>query len=298
MTLMVLATGTVGILFLASALPPFRTRGMKVRVEPFLHGLAGKTSRLLVRPGRRSPRWFTDALSAAGLLGSSELLVRLDRSGREPDEIGFRIEQLAWGAGAFLGALVVLVVAGFTGPFFVSPPALAAACVAGASGFLARDWYLSKEIERRHQILKEQLPTALDHLTLALMAGESIAGAIERVKDSASGVVAEELGRVSSDIRGGATVIEALDNFRARAPGGSIGRFVDALCVAMERGTSLTDVLRAQADDAREAKRRHLLELGGRREVLMLVPVVFLIMPVVVLFALYPGLVSLDLLVP
>ncbi len=41
-----------------------------------------------------------------------------------------------------------------------------------------------------------------------------------------------------------------------------------------------------------------LLEMGGRREVLMLVPVVFLIMPVVVVFALLPGLVSLELLVP
>ncbi|MFN2388126.1 MAG: pilus assembly protein TadB, partial [Actinomycetota bacterium] len=40
-----------------------------------------------------------------------------------------------------------------------------------------------------------------------------------------------------------------------------------------------------------------LLETAGRREVLMLVPVVFLIMPVVVVFALYPGIVSLDLLV-
>lgn len=33
-------------------------------------------------------------------------------------------------------------------------------------------------------------------------------------------------------------------------------------------------------------------------ELFMLVPIVFLVMPVVVLFALYPGLVSLDLLVP
>jgi tight adherence protein C len=56
--------------------------------------------------------------------------------------------------------------------------------------------------------------------------------------------------------------------------------------------------LRGQADDARDARRRHLLELGGKKEVLMLVPVVFLIMPVVVVFALYPGLVTLDLLVP
>jgi tight adherence protein C len=37
-----------------------------------------------------------------------------------------------------------------------------------------------------------------------------------------------------------------------------------------------------------------LIEAGGRREVLMLVPVVFLELPVVILFALYPGLFSLS----
>jgi tight adherence protein C len=40
--------------------------------------------------------------------------------------------------------------------------------------------------------------------------------------------------------------------------------------------------------------KRNLIEAGGRREVLMLVPVVFLELPVVILFALYPGLVSLS----
>jgi hypothetical protein len=53
-------------------------------------------------------------------------------------------------------------------------------------------------------------------------------------------------------------------------------------------------VLRAQAADVREQHKRDLIEAGGRREVLMLVPVVFLELPVVILFALYPGLFSLS----
>jgi hypothetical protein len=42
--------------------------------------------------------------------------------------------------------------------------------------------------------------------------------------------------------------------------------------VATERGTPLGDVLRAQAADVREQHKRDLIEAGGRREVLMLVP--------------------------
>jgi tight adherence protein C len=62
----------------------------------------------------------------------------------------------------------------------------------------------------------------------------------------------------------------------------------------VERGTPLAEVLRAQAADVREQRKRQLIETGGRKEVLMLVPVVFLILPVVVLFALYPGYFSLT----
>ena len=69
----------------------------------------------------------------------------------------------------------------------------------------------------------------------------------------------------------------------------SLARFVDGVVVAVERGTPLADVLRAQAVDVREAGKRALLEAGGRKEIAMMVPVVFLVLPVTVLFALFPG---------
>ncbi len=46
----------------------------------------------------------------------------------------------------------------------------------------------------------------------------------------------------------------------------------------------------------REAGKRALLESGGKKEVAMMVPVVFFILPVTMLFALFPGFVSLRLL--
>jgi tight adherence protein C len=69
----------------------------------------------------------------------------------------------------------------------------------------------------------------------------------------------------------------------------SLRRFVDGIVVAVERGTPLADVLRAQAQDVREDGRRTLMEQGGRKEILMMVPIVFLTLPVTVLFAIYPG---------
>ena len=61
------------------------------------------------------------------------------------------------------------------------------------------------------------------------------------------------------------------------------------MVVAVERGTPLADVLRAQAQDVREAGQRALMDAAGKKEIAMMVPVVFLILPVTVLFAVYPG---------
>ena len=43
----------------------------------------------------------------------------------------------------------------------------------------------------------------------------------------------------------------------------------------MKRGTPLAEVLRAQAQDAREEGRRALMEAGGRNDIAMIFPVIF-----------------------
>jgi len=79
------------------------------------------------------------------------------------------------------------------------------------------------------------------------------------------------------------------------SPSADVSRFVEAIAIASERGTPMADVLRAQAADARASSRRQLLESAGRKEILMLVPVVFFILPIVVVIALFPGIHGLDL---
>jgi len=75
----------------------------------------------------------------------------------------------------------------------------------------------------------------------------------------------------------------------------SVARFAEGLAVALERGTPVVAVLHAQAADVRESARRDLIEEGGRREIAMMFPVVFLLLPVTVVFAFFPGYVGLHL---
>ena len=94
--------------------------------------------------------------------------------------------------------------------------------------------------------------------------------------------------------RGGLAARRRLQLLGERTGLPSLARFVDGIVVAVERGTPLADVLRAQAEDVREVGRRALMESGGKKEIAMMIPVVFLVLPITVLFAVFPGIAYLS----
>ncbi len=114
------------------------------------------------------------------------------------------------------------------------------------------------------------------------------------LSDSFSNALFSELNQFLSEIHDGKSTTFALDELAKRINIPEIYRFVDALIVTMERGTPLASVLRQQAIDLREAQRREFLDLGNKAELKMMVPVVFLILPVSILFALWPSLYQLN----
>jgi tight adherence protein C len=193
--------------------------------------------------------------------------------------------------------VAVLVTCGL--PALAGRSVSAAAVVGGTiigvlGGILGRDGWLGRQVVRRQDRILRELPTLADLLCLAVTAGEGPRAALERTVQRSGGELSRELAVVLADLRAGEPFTTAMERLSVRVPIPAIIRFVDGLVVAVERGTPLGDVLRAQAADVREQHKRDLIEAGGRREVLMLVPVVFLELPVVILFALYPGLVSLT----
>jgi tight adherence protein C len=66
-------------------------------------------------------------------------------------------------------------------------------------------------------------------------------------------------------------LVIALQGIAGRTNLAPLARFVDGVAIAVERGTPLPDVLRAQAVDVREAGKRATLEAGGRKGIAMMV---------------------------
>jgi tight adherence protein C len=209
----------------------------------------------------------------------------------------FRVEQVMWGLLALAATAVPAVVVSLRSPGR-TVPLLVLCGVAFAFGVLLRENRLTAQVTARERAVMAEFPTLAELLALAVGAGEGPVAALDRVAERSHGEMAAELRAVLAEVRTGTPLATALDGLAARTGLPAVARFAEAMAVAVDRGTPLAAVLHAQAADAREAGRRALIESGARREVLMMVPVVFLILPVTVLFAFWPGVVGLHLVTP
>jgi tight adherence protein C len=226
--------------------------------------------------------------------GTTALNKRLAQAGSGKTALDFRAEQLLWAAIGFVLAIVLSVVGATAGRFNL---ALSLISVLGATlgGFLFRDYVLGVQIKRRERRMLAEFPSLAELMALAVGAGESAIGALDRVCRTANGELAKEFALVLAATRAGKPLVEALQDFSGRTELGALVRFVDGMVVAVERGTPLADVLRAQASDVRDTAKRELMEAAGRKEIGMMVPLVFGVLPLTVVFAVYPGVAALNL---
>ena len=294
-----------GAWLLLTRLPFMRPTTFAERIGPQLksHNLQSRLLRAVPRnitpfgPLERILRpVIGDAVSRLGRLnpGSAALDRRLTRAGGDKSPADFRAEQLLWGAGGFVAAVGAVMASGAAGR---SSPLLAVVLVLGsaAGGFLLRDYLLGAQVRKREARMMAEFPSIAELMALAVSAGESATGALDRVCRSARGELSKDFTRVLAETRAGKPLVEALQEFSSRTELGPLLRFVDGLIVAVERGTPLADVLRAQAQDVRDTAKRELMESAGKKEIGMMVPVVFGVLPLTVVFAVFPGLAAISM---
>jgi tight adherence protein C len=229
--------------------------------------------------------------------GAASVRRRLERANLSMTVQDFRLEQVVWGLVAFSCTAALSVLLALRSPGR-TVPLLVLCGLAFVLGALWRENRLTAQVKARERLMLAEFPTIAELLALAVAAGEGPVSALDRVVTRAGGELSLELAGVLAQVRTGTPVSRALDDLAARTGLPVVARFAEALAVALERGTPLTDVMHAQATDVREAGRRALIEAGARKEVLMMVPVVFLVLPVTVLFAFWPGVVGLRLVTP
>jgi tight adherence protein C len=295
----------LGLVLVAGRVVVLGRPRMSLRVLPYVRDLPQRQPPPVLAPTRSGAFWalFGPSLGSVAqwlsrvLGGNASIRRRLERANLSMSVQEFRVEQVLWGIGAFGSAAACSVVVSVSSPGR-AVPLLVLCLVAFVLGVLLRENRLSAQVVERERRILVEFPTIAELLALAVGAGEGPVAALDRVVTRSRGELSTELGAVLADIRTGVPVTEALDSLARRTGLPVVARFAEGMAVAIERGTPLAGVLHAQAADVREAGRRALIETGARKEVLMMVPVVFLVLPVTVVFAFWPGVVGLRLVTP
>lgn len=218
---------------------------------------------------------------------------RLEKIGKGSQYGDFRIRQSTMAsAGAFISVTLLLSL----------QSSLFATVLMAASIFfviyLLVDKRLSVEVSRYRLSIENEFAALIEMMTLSLSAGETPLAALARISRHSTSALGYEFNLVVDAVRQGSPFHMALDAMGGRVDSVLIRRFVDALITAMLRGAPLVDVLQRHAAEARQNQRNILMNKAGKAEISMMVPVVFLILPVSVLFALWPSLTNLNLFAP
>lgn len=291
----------IGLCLLISLAPRWGAPSLARRIAPYIRdvtdprGLDVTVAGGYGSAGGQPLSWASFVHRRLGRWAGSDAVLtrRLRQAGWTIDAARFRGRQLAWaiaGLGAGGGLVVVLVLLGRGSPALgLLPP------VAAVGAALAYDAWLTRAARARAARIEEELPTILEFLSLCLSAGEGILDSLRRVSEVGAGELTVELRGVVVAVGTGSSLSEALTRLAAGLEIPALTRSIDQIVAAIDRGAPLAHVLQAQAIDAREDAKRTLIERAGRKEIFMLFPLVFLILPLSVLFAVFPGIFMLRL---
>jgi tight adherence protein C len=294
----------LGLWTLLGLVPRVGATRLAARVAPYIADVSPEAREFLDRRPAEPLPFVGGLLAPAGRRIRSALVAvfggddsverRLRQAGWTLTVEALRGRQLLGGvAGAGIGVLFAVAIARSSG---VSPLLLGViVAVCAAIGVLLPDQVLSRAARARRDRIAAELPTVLEFLTLSLSAGEAVLDALRRVARAGNGDLAREIAVVVAQVNAGVPLAIALERCADEIQLLALSRTVDQLVGALDRGTPLVDVLRAQAQDSRDDAKRSVLEAAGKKEIAMLVPLVFLILPVTVAFAIFPGVMVLQL---
>ena len=141
----------------------------------------------------------------------------------------------------------------------------------------------------RKSSLLRALPDVLDLFSVCSSAGLGFDQTIQRVSEYYDNPLGEELRRIIMEMEIGISRQDAFRNLAQRLEIPELSSFVSILLQAEQMGMSIADTLAAQAEQMRVLRRYTAQEAAQRMPVKMVFPLVFLILPALLLVILGPA---------
>ena len=239
----------------------------------FINNLGSTTRKQLVEFGSKQ-------------VDKTEIRSRLEEIGKKSERAygEFRYMQLMLGAVAALIPFIALFLMVLN-----LVQAISLSVFLGIGTYMFYDRHLSSLVKARRELIEAEFPSIIEMLTLAIAAGETPVGAFARIADRSDAFLSKEFAKVIQEVRNGRPFHESLDEMSRSLKSPSIRRFIDALVMALVRGAPIVEVLHRHVAEARINQRNLVMDKAGKAETTMMIPIVFLILPISVLFALWPS---------
>jgi len=162
------------------------------------------------------------------------------------------------------------------------------------TGFMLPDTVLTFRMRARKEVLRAELPDALDLLAVSVEAGMGFDGAISKLTEHMDGPLADEFALALGEMRIGESRQNALTKMMKRVNTPEFSSFVRAIIQADQIGISLGRILKVQAADTRARRQLAAEERAMKAPIKMLFPTVLFIFPAMFIVILGPAFLNLS----
>jgi tight adherence protein C len=161
-----------------------------------------------------------------------------------------------------------------------------------AWGMYAPYFWLARAVGRRQRQILKDFPNALDLITTCVEAGLGLDAAFAKVTEKMKGPLSDELDHALGQMAVGRMRRDALRDVGARTGVPEVVTFVNAVVHAEQTGTSIGQLLRVQAEQARVRRRQRIEAYAQRIPVWMTFPLVLFLIPSLFIVILGPAIIS------
>jgi tight adherence protein C len=144
-------------------------------------------------------------------------------------------------------------------------------------------------------IVNEELSSILQMVSIMISAGESPVASLRYISERSDGILPKLISQELENLESEGSLIKTLDFLSISTGSKQVRRLGNSIQVAIDRGSPLRQVIQNQVTSLNKEIHTQLLKKSGKSEIALLIPVVFLILPVSILFAIWPSIYSLNL---
>jgi tight adherence protein C len=159
-------------------------------------------------------------------------------------------------------------------------------------GMLLPGIWLDRAVAKRHKLLRNGFPDALDLLTVCVESGLGLPQALQRVADElevSHPELAIELGNVTAQMRAGVERETALRGLATRTGLDDVRGLVSLLAQTLRFGTGIAEALRAYSEDFRDKRMQRAEEAAAKIGTKLIFPLVVCLFPSFFVVAIGPA---------